>query len=370
MPYMGLLKDVQTKTPQSHLPHGMDADLGLFYQLLQMVDGDWSDSINGICTHIRDRFNALGVFLSVFDKKYNEFIYLTFSLKDEIHEKLKEKKIRLTVETGLDILKRVYSKRKNILEYGIFEGDSLDDLIDTYFKKNRKKSRKFARDINLKTVFAIPDLDANKDYTCFFHILTDREVRDDEKDLINDYLTQLHVALEIIFLVRELYIKATHDSLTKLFNHKQGQILLSKEIDRVHRNKQPLSVVMIDIDYFKRVNDIYGHQAGNKVLEYMGTLLSNSLRRCDVISRYGGEEFLVVFPDTRGDQALEVIKRLKDTLERHDFNCFGKKYSVTASFGLCQFDHSRHFDASSLIQDADRQLYRAKQMGRNRIESE
>ncbi|HRZ27604.1 MAG TPA: GGDEF domain-containing protein [Spirochaetota bacterium] len=347
---------------------GMNADLGLFYQLLEMVEGDWSDSVEGICSHIRERFGALTVFLSVFDKNYNEFIYITFSINNELRKKFDAKNITLTRESGLDILKKVYSKKKNILEYGIFEGASLLELVSIYLDDDKKEAKKLIHETDLKTIVAIPDVDATKDYTCYFHILTDRFVEEKEKHLINDYLTQLHVALEIVFLVRDLYIKATHDGLTKLFNHKQGHILLGKEMDRVNRNRQPLCVVMADIDYFKKVNDRYGHQAGNGVLEFLAELFSKSLRKCDVISRYGGEEFLIVLPDTGKLGACEVLKRLKDSIENHSFFQNGKKFSVTASFGLCQYDRARHNDAIALIREADDFLYRAKQNGRNRIE--
>ncbi|HOO70239.1 MAG TPA: GGDEF domain-containing protein [Spirochaetota bacterium] len=346
----------------------MDADLGLFYQLLEMVEGDWSDSIEGICKHIRERFSAQAVFLSVFDRNYNEFIYITFSISNDLRNFISEKGFVLSRESALDIIKKVYLKKKNILEYGIFEGSALLELTSIYLDDNKKEAKNIIRETGMKTVVAIPDLDASGDYVCYFHILTNRLVENNEKTLINDYLTQLHVALEIVFLVRDLYIKATHDGLTKLFNHKQGHILLGKEIDRVQRNKQPLSIAMVDIDFFKKINDRHGHQAGNKVLEYLAELFSATLRKCDVISRYGGEEFLIVLPDTGKLGACEVIKRLKDSIENHAFIFNGRKCSVTASFGLCQYDRVKHHDALALIKDADEYLYRAKQNGRNRIE--
>jgi diguanylate cyclase (GGDEF)-like protein len=315
-----------------------------------------------------ERFSAQGVLLSVFDRTYNEFIYIAYSINEHLANYIARKGLALNRERVLDVIKKAYLKKKNILEYGIFEGITLLDLVSVYIGDDRREAKNIIRETGLKTVFAIPDLDASRDYVCYFHILTDRTVEAHERSLINDYLTQLHVALEIVFLVRDLYIKATHDGLTKLFNHKQGHILLGKELDRVHRNRQPLCVAMADIDFFKRVNDRHGHQAGNDVLEYVAALFTGALRKCDMVSRYGGEEFLIVLPDTGKLGACEVLKRLKDSIETHSFCFNGKKCQVTASFGLCQYDRSRHHDAHALIREADDLLYRAKQNGRNRIE--
>jgi len=346
----------------------MDADLGLFNQLLQMVDGDWSDSLQGICDHILTRMDALGVVLSVFDKSYDEFIYIVYSIKKEADEILTHNKIKITTKTTLNILKTIYKKNENILEQGILSGDVLHELAKTNFDYDDDRTSIILKDLNLKSVIALPVISDKKDFSCFFHICTDREVNDVEKELFDEYINQLNIATEIIFLVRELYIKATHDGLTKLFNHKQGEILLGNEFERVKRNKQPLSLVMLDIDFFKKVNDKFGHQAGDEVLKYIGNLLSESLRRCDIISRYGGEEFMLVLPDTELKSTFEVIDRLKDTIQNHKFVFSNSEYSVTSSFGLVQFDEKEHKNPGALINDADKKLYEAKNKGRNRIE--
>ena len=124
---------------------------------------------------------------------------------------------------------------------------------------------------------------------------------------------------------------------------------------------------MLDLDHFKKCNDRFGHHAGDEVLRYISKLLSESLRKCDVISRYGGEEFLLVLPDTDLKKAVEVTKRLKNSLQNHVFNFSDTKYSITASFGVIEYNTDRHLNNELLIGEADEYLYRAKHEGRNRI---
>jgi diguanylate cyclase (GGDEF)-like protein len=348
-------------------PTYKNADLGLFNQLLQMIDGDWSDSINGICDHIQTRFNALGVSLNVFDKNYNEFIYFAYSTDRHSESILASNGITIRSEMALDVIKSVYEINKNILEYSEFSGNKILELTRVFSNVDEERVRKVLTELNLKTISIVPLLDANNSFRCSFHIFTSRSITENDRALIEEYTDQLNVALEIIFLVRELYIRATHDSLTKLFNHKQGIILLNRELIRIQRNGSPLSIAMLDLDHFKKINDRYGHHAGDEVLKHVSTLLTEGMRKVDIISRYGGEEFLLVFPDTDLNKSVEVLKRLKESIQSHVFNDSGNTYSITASFGVAQYHAEQHTDAACLIEEADKYLYQAKDEGRNRI---
>ena len=345
----------------------MNADLGLFNQLLQMVDGDWSDSIKGICDHMLRRFNALGVSLNVFDKNYQEFIFFTYSTTKHSETVLSNNGIAISSETAIDLIKSIYEVNKKILEPSVFNEDELLELARIYPDFSEERAEKLLRELNVRTLSTVPVLNANNSFKCSIHIFTDRSLNDDDKLLIHEYSAQLNIALEIVFLVRELYIKATHDSLTKLFNHKQGLILLNREITRIQRNRQPLSIAMLDLDHFKHCNDRFGHHAGDDVLRFISQLLSESMRRCDIVSRYGGEEFLLVLPDTDLKKAVDVIKRVKSSIQKHVFNFSDTKYSITASFGVVEYDPDRHLSGDLLIDGADALLYRAKSEGRNRI---
>lgn len=345
----------------------MNADLGLFNQLLQMVDGDWSDSIKGICDHMLRRFKALGVSLNVFDKNYQEFIFFTYSTTKHSETILLNNGIEISSDTAIDVIKSIYEVNKKILEPSVFNGEELLELARVYSDFNEERAAKILRELNVKTLSTVPVLNANNSFKCSIHIFTDRILNDSDKLLIHEYSAQLNVALEIVFLVRELYIKATHDSLTKLFNHKQGLILLNREIARVQRNRQPLSIAMLDLDHFKDCNDRFGHHAGDDVLRFISKLLTESMRKCDIISRYGGEEFLLVLPDTELKKAVDVIKRVKSSIQKHVFNFSDTKYSITASFGVIEYDPDKNLSGDLLIEGADALLYRAKSEGRNRI---
>jgi diguanylate cyclase (GGDEF)-like protein len=346
----------------------MSADLGLFNQLLQMIDGDWSDSIKGICRHIHQNFTALGVSLAVFDKNFQEFIYLDYSLDEDIPDKLKKIGIDFNLPTAMDILKKIYQSYTEILEDNIFSGMHLAKLALHYFDGDKEKFRIVQEDIGLKTVASFPVIESNKRYRCVFYIMTGREIGDQDKALLDSYIPQLDVALEIVFLVRELYLKATHDSLTMLFNRKHGESLIASEFERVKRNQNPLCLVLLDLDHFKSVNDTYGHAAGDMVLKTVSYILTSSLRKCDIVCRHGGEEFLLGLVDTDITGALEVTKRLKDRIQNCAISYNDATINITASMGIVQYDPKIHSTLSMLIEHADKKMYAAKNNGRNTIE--
>lgn len=345
----------------------MNADLGLFNQLLQMVDGDWSDSIHGICSHIHSNFEALGVSLTVFDRHYREFIYLDYSANEDILQSLEKIGLVMTHDLAAEIIKKTYASYPEILEDKIFLNGELRELLVNYFDGDQAIVDRVSDATNIRAVASFPVIESNKRYRCIFHVFSNREVGEPVKTMLDQYIPQLDVALEIVFLVRELFIKATHDGLTRLLNHKQGEILLKAEMERVKRNKQPLTVVMMDLDHFKDVNDKYGHRVGDTVLEAVGALLTRGLRKCDIISRFGGEEFLLGLADTDLAGAQEVTRRLKDSIQFHEFTAGENRFSITVSMGVVEYNASRHAGIDTIIGDADDKLYHAKNNGRNRI---
>lgn len=345
-----------------------NADLGLFYQLLEMVDGDWSDSIKGICEHIMERFQALAVFLTVFDRKYNEFIYFVYTATESSVNALRANSIDPSLDYITKAMERLYSINKRILTNVDLNEKQLLDIAIKYFDGDSRLARKFLADFQLKSLFGIKLRSVQKNFKSFIHILSDRTVVENDKQILNEYINQLNVALEIVYLVRELYIKATHDGLTKLFNHKQGHILLERELNRAERTERSIVITMADIDEFKKVNDVYGHPAGDTVLSNLGRIFHQELRKSDIVSRFGGEEFLIVFPETKLSDALDVIKRLKNNIQEHQYTVNDETFSVTVSFGVAVYDRSIHSDVMSFIDDADKKLYKAKVNGRNRIE--
>ncbi|MGE4497149.1 MAG: diguanylate cyclase [Deferribacterales bacterium] len=163
---------------------------------------------------------------------------------------------------------------------------------------------------------------------------------------------------------KELYmVMSNQDYLTGIFNRKKFYDELNKEIDRVHRYSQKLSVIMFDVDHFKTVNDTHGHQIGDVVLQQISSIVQKAIRKTDVLARYGGEEFAVLMPGTPRQGASDIAERLRIEIEDASFPHSGR---ITCSFGVAEIDE--HDNADTFINKADVALYKAKDKGRNRVE--
>jgi diguanylate cyclase (GGDEF)-like protein len=161
---------------------------------------------------------------------------------------------------------------------------------------------------------------------------------------------------------------AITDSLTGLYNRRRFQESMEKEFHRCHRYKIPLSCLLIDIDHFKLVNDTYGHQTGDAVLSEIGTILLKTFREIDTVSRYGGEEFSALLPETDRKAAIQAAGRLVARVAGHPFTGRETALTVTVSVGVAGIPDDSIVEADQLLQAADFALYRAKEGGRNRIE--
>lgn len=156
--------------------------------------------------------------------------------------------------------------------------------------------------------------------------------------------------------------QAIRDGLTGLYNHKKSLEMLEAEIKRAKRYNNVLSVLMLDIDYFKKVNDQYGHQTGDDVLVIVSEIIQGNIRETDIAGRYGGEEFLIIFPHTNFEEAFNTAKRINKALKEHKFK---EGFKLTISGGLSEWQGE---NAAQLIHKADKLLYKAKNGGRDRIE--
>ncbi len=161
---------------------------------------------------------------------------------------------------------------------------------------------------------------------------------------------------------------ASHDGLTGLYNHRMFYSLLNDEIVRAQRYKHSVSLLMLDIDYFKRINDTHGHQAGDIILKGLSGLLGKQARAIDRVCRYGGEEITVILPETDATAAMDIAERLRAAVERQSFDIGGgKTVGITVSIGVATYP--QQVDAlEKLVTAADTALYAAKQGGRNRVE--
>ncbi|MDB5038877.1 MAG: domain/GGDEF domain protein, partial [Bacteriovoracaceae bacterium] len=166
---------------------------------------------------------------------------------------------------------------------------------------------------------------------------------------------------------KELYESATRDNLTCLHSKRFFSEQLEMEFNHHRRTNRPLSLVLLDIDHFKKVNDTHGHPGGDLVLKQLGTLLLNILRKGDAAGRYGGEELIFSLRETPLAGAKIFAERLRRLIETHSFIYEGKRIPVTASFGAATFTNLNYKNAAELVKVADEYLYKAKKGGRNRV---
>jgi len=159
---------------------------------------------------------------------------------------------------------------------------------------------------------------------------------------------------------------AITDGLTSLFNHRYFHDRLEEEFSRAGRYEHDLACIFIDIDNFKRINDIYGHRAGDEVLKSMGFLIKEVVRESDIPARCGGEEFVILLPETPLSGAMEMAKRLHSMIREHSFHAIEDE-RVTASMGVAFYDKKSVSSPDQLMQIADNAMYRAKELGKDRV---
>lgn len=165
-----------------------------------------------------------------------------------------------------------------------------------------------------------------------------------------------------------LHFRATHDDLTSQWNRATILQRLEQELVRTNREGTPLGLAILDIDHFKKVNDSYGHLAGDAVLRGVAQRIASVIRPYDSLGRYGGEEFLVVLPGCNRNRAWQVAERLRLSFSKVPIRTSEGVFRVTMSLGVTTIDGGKARDLNAVIQTADEALYRAKNRGRNRVE--
>lgn len=202
----------------------------------------------------------------------------------------------------------------------------------------------------------------------------------------NDYITKpltpsiLKVRLNNMLRIKQLQdqlmmqkdlmeVMASTDPLTQIPNIRYFRQWLDNEFARSTRYGNDLTLIMIDIDHFKRINDTYGHPQGDTVLREMAVILKQEMRKIDIVARYGGEEFVIALPQTGCEGGIVAAMRVKERVEKHRFRGFKDPVTITVSLGVCCLIDNADADPQKLINEADQALYRAKRSGRNRVEA-
>jgi len=195
---------------------------------------------------------------------------------------------------------------------------------------------------------------------------------DNKSIAVSDYqpfLTNQHHLIGLLNKLHDTLLEHQNcfDTLTGAINRRSISLLLDQAFENTRRYDAIYSVAMLDVDYFKKINDTHGHMAGDEVLKHISTLLKNSLRKSDSIGRYGGEEFLILMPETDKTTAFDVIDQSRKDLAKQDIPVEGKNINVSVSVGISQIKKDDE-SAWQAVRDADFALYRAKESGRNRVE--
>ena len=179
-------------------------------------------------------------------------------------------------------------------------------------------------------------------------------------------ISELLAIFKMKYQYTEKEFMSVLDGLTGLYNRRQFEIGLEQEYNRTKRHPSDFSLAILDIDFFKKVNDTYGHQYGDYVLKTVASLMKQAFRKTDLLYRYGGEELIMIMPETNIEGAIIPVQRLRRMIEEYDFDYNGVKAKVTASIGLTM-NYSEFNSPAELLKSADEALYKAKESGRNRV---
>jgi diguanylate cyclase (GGDEF)-like protein len=186
-------------------------------------------------------------------------------------------------------------------------------------------------------------------------------IRDDAGAVIGGIIVNVDIT-ERVALEDRLRIAADTDDLTRAYSRRRFYELLHEEVGRANRYRRALSLAMFDVDRFKQINDEHGHLIGDQVLVSLCNVVRDQIRESEYLARFGGDEFMLLLPEARLDDAVRIVERLRESLAGHSVGAVGP---VACSFGVCEYVPGE--SADNLIRRADRALYEAKASGRNRL---
>ncbi len=202
-------------------------------------------------------------------------------------------------------------------------------------------------------------------YFAKLYILPERKMLLYHSEIINFIVKTLGISLTNHMNIKCLQNAAAFDPMTNCYNRREFERLIEHNIANARRYNRDMSVIMVDLDHFKNVNDKYGHLVGDLVLKRVAEAISAKIRKGDYLARYGGEEFVLVLPDTKRPRAMELAERLKQVVRNLEIKTDDHTVKITASFGVASLRDSQARDG--LLEEADAMLYQAKSAGRDRV---
>ncbi|WP_421903852.1 GGDEF domain-containing protein [Maridesulfovibrio sp.] len=217
-------------------------------------------------------------------------------------------------------------------------------------------------------ILALPLVARGEKFGCLV-MLCERNVRlaKDQVSSLNAAVNHLSLALSNALMFNKIKTRANRDGLTRVYNRRSFDERLVEEFKRHQRLNTELSLLMVDLDHFKAVNDTYGHMAGDMVLEKVARMFEKTFRSTDFIARYGGEEFVILLPHTKEEQAHMLAERVRAKIESCAMTYQDKSFNVTASIGVSSVRPGSLEKDTEIVRKADEALYDAKMQGRNRV---
>ncbi len=304
---------------EDSLPNLLNQTFSLLLAIKKHFQSEKQD-MTQFLTHISEQLTVLGTQAADSSHSTQQFISEKQHLDQTINAKMAELHYDSANATELDILKNVVRERLN----------SISELL-----KNQQQKETTEQQNNLHSFQALLD-----------------KIR-----FLENETTSLHQKLHAA------HYKALRDPLTSLPNRLAYDERLLVELAKKQRNQSALSLIVWDIDFFKKINDSYGHKAGDKTLTIIAKLLLNSCRQSDFVARFGGEEFLTLLPDTDAQSAFIIADKIRQNISSSGFNYQGHKIKITISCGISEFTNGDSGD--TVFKRADTALYQAKRNGRN-----
>lgn len=274
------------------------------------------------------------------------------------------------VPAGLDCLVVIYSANKaNSHKRYLLEKDSLSigrGSDNEIVLDSDSVSRKHSKVVKRGTNWYIVDCSSTNGTYVNDAMVHEYPLRQGDQVKIGDTIFKYLTGADIESQYHEtIYQMTIIDGLTTVYNKRYLLETLDREIPRAKRYKRPLSVIMFDIDFFKKINDTFGHLAGDHVLKEIAQLVKSRVRPDDTVARYGGEEFTAILPETTLEGAQKIAEDLRQRVQERVFNFEGEDIRVTISMGAAQLEGDEN--TSALLRLADEKLYRAKKTGRNQV---
>lgn len=330
-------------------------DLGILYEVgLAMTSGlDNQEIINGLIKQIKNFKNIDIFFLMLFGEDSMKNMLYWYTLNDKTI-----KTIELTKPWAGNFIHQILEQKKTVYLPNQERQDIITGIPD-------EKQLSFSA---MRSYLGVP-LMQGKDVIGILSVISKQSGAFDQKQirLLETITSQVSITLQNVKMYERMKELAIVDELTGVYNRRYFYIAANKEIERALRYKKALSMILIDIDHYKDVNDHYGHMAGDKVLQKITQAIQKELRGSDIFSRYGGEEFLILLSDTKGEEAAVVAERIRTTVEALHVQYNEEEISVTVSLGVTRLTAERN-SLQEIIADVDQALYGAKQKGRNRVE--